>query len=84
MGSAASELHLPTVRTEAVRLADADDRTDRRRSHRVNDAEYPRRKRLADSNIGVSTTHRATRRHGSSIGREQAYRLLRTAELYGI
>ena len=68
IGAAARELHLPTVRTEAVRLAEiadrerqthlrylaevlaaeVDDRTDRRRTRRINDAKFPRLKRLAD------------------------------------
>ena len=71
IGAAARELHLPTVRTEAVRLAEiadrerqthlrylakvlaaeVDDRTERRRTRRVNDAKFPRLKRLADFNI---------------------------------
>ena len=69
IGAAARELHLPTVRTEAVRLAEiadrerqthlrylaevlaaeAGDRTERRRARRINDAKFPRLKRLADS-----------------------------------
>ena len=71
IGAAARELHLPTVRTEAVRLAqiadrerqthlrylaevlaaEVDDRTERRRTRRINDAKFPRLKRLADFNI---------------------------------
>jgi hypothetical protein len=66
----AGVLHLPTVRTEVVRLAEiadrerqthlryfaevlaaeVDDRTVRRRSRRINDAKFPRLKRLADFN----------------------------------
>ena len=62
IGAAARELHLPTVRTEAVRLAEladrerhthlrylaevlaaeVDDRTERRRARRINDAKFPR------------------------------------------
>ena len=62
IGAAARELHLPTVRTEAVRLAEiadrerqthlrylaevlaaeVDDRTERRRTRRINDAKFPR------------------------------------------
>jgi DNA replication protein DnaC len=79
IGAAARELHLPTVRTEAVRLAEiadrerhthlgylaevlaaeVDDRTERRRTRRINDAKFPRLKRLADFNIdavpGIAT-----------------------------
>ena len=71
IGAAARELHLPTVRTEATRLAEiadrerhthlrylaevlaaeVDDRTERRRARRINDAKFPRLKRLADFNI---------------------------------
>jgi len=71
IGAAARELHLPTVRTEAGRLAEiadrerhthlrylaevlaaeVDDRTERRRSRRINDAKFPRLKRLAKFNI---------------------------------
>ena len=71
IGAAARELHLPTVRTEAVRLAEiadrerhthlrylaevlaaeVDDRTERRRTRRINDAKFPRLKRLADFNV---------------------------------
>ena len=71
IGAAARELHLPTVRTEAGRLAEiadrerhthlrylaevlaaeVDDRTARRRTRRINDAKFPRLKRLADFNI---------------------------------
>ena len=73
IGAAARELHLPTVRTEAVRLAEiadrerqthlrylaevlaaeVDDRTERRRTRRINDAKFPRLKRLADFNINA-------------------------------
>jgi DNA replication protein DnaC len=71
IGAAARELHLPTVRAEAVRLAEiadrerqthlrylaevlaaeVDDRTERRRTRRINDAKFPRLKQLADFNI---------------------------------
>jgi len=71
IGAAARELHLPTVRTKAARLAEiahrerhthlrylaevlaaeVDDRTERRRARRVNDAKFPRLKRLAEFNI---------------------------------
>jgi len=71
IGAAARELHLPTVRAEAARLAEiaarerqshlaylaevlaaeVDDRTERRRSRRINDAKFPRLKRLADFNV---------------------------------
>jgi DNA replication protein DnaC len=71
IGAAARELHLPTVRTEAVRLAEiadrerqthlrylaevlaaeVDDRTEPRRARRINDAEFPRLKRLAEFDI---------------------------------
>ena len=76
IGAAARELHLPTVRTEAVRLAEiadrerqthlrylaevlaaeVDDRTERRRTRRINDAKFPRLKRLADFNIDAVPT----------------------------
>ena len=62
IGAAARELHLPTVRSEAARLAEiadrdrhthlrylaevlaaeVDDRTERRRARRINDAKFPR------------------------------------------
>jgi transposase len=71
IGAAAREPHLPTVRTEAARLAEiagrerqthlaylaevlageVDDRTERRRTRRINDAKFPRLKRLADFNV---------------------------------
>jgi DNA replication protein DnaC len=71
IGAATRELHLPTVRTEAARLAEiadrerhthlrylaevlaaeVDDRTERRRARRINDAKFPRLKRLAEFNI---------------------------------
>ena len=84
IGAAARELHLPTVRTEAARLADiaarerqthlaylaevlaaeVDDRTERRRSRRVNDAKFPRLKRLADFDVdAVPTIQPATLGH---------------------
>jgi DNA replication protein DnaC len=73
---AARELHLPTVRTEAVRLAElatrqhqshlgflaevlsaeVDDRAERRRIRRINEAKFPRIKRLADFNLDVAPT----------------------------
>jgi DNA replication protein DnaC len=73
---AARELHLPTVRTEAVRLAElatrehqshlaflaevlsaeVDDRAERRRVRRINEAKFPRIKRLADFNVDVVPT----------------------------
>ena len=76
IGAAALELHLPTVRAEATRLAEiaarehqshlgflaevlsaeVDDRTDRRRTRRINDAKFPRLKRLADFNVDVVPT----------------------------
>ena len=76
IGAAARELHLPTVRTEAVRLAEiadrerqthprylaevlaaeVDDRTERRRTRRINDAKFPRLKRLAEFNIDAVPT----------------------------
>ena len=78
IGAAARELHLPTVRTEAVRLAEiadrerqthlrylaevlaaeVDDRTERRRTRRINDAKFPRLKRLADFNIDAAPESR--------------------------
>ncbi len=71
IGVSARELHLPTVRSEADRLAEiavrerqshlgflsevlaaeVDDRTERRRTRRVNEAKFPRLKRLADFNL---------------------------------
>lgn len=62
IGAAARELHLPTVRTEATRLAEialrerqshlgylaevlaaeVDDRSERRRTRRINEAHFPR------------------------------------------
>ena len=68
IGAAARKLHLPTVRTEAVRLAEiadrerhthlgypaevlaaeVDDRSERRRARRINEAKFPRLKRLAE------------------------------------
>ena len=71
IGAAAKELHLPTVRAEALRLAEiavrerqthlgylaevlaaeVDDRSDRRRTRRINEAHFPRVKRLADFNV---------------------------------
>ena len=71
IGAAAKELHLPTGRAEAVRLAEiavrerqthlgylaevlaaeVDDRLDRRRTRRINEAHFLRVKRLADFNV---------------------------------
>ena len=71
IGAAARELHLPTVRSEAARLAEiagrerqthlaylaevlaaeVDARTERCRTRRINDAKFPRLKRLADFNV---------------------------------
>jgi len=71
INAAAKELHLPTVRAEAERLAEiaarerqthrgylaevlaaeVDDRTERRRTRRINEAKFPRLKRLADFNL---------------------------------
>lgn len=76
IGAAARELHLPTVRTEAARLAEiasrerqtylaylaevlaaeVDDRSERRRTRRINDAKFPRLKRLADFNVDAVPT----------------------------
>ena len=76
IGAAALELHLPTIRAEATRLAEiaaqehqshlgflaevlsaeVDDRTDRRRARRINDAKFPRLKRLADFNVDAAGT----------------------------
>lgn len=70
IGAAARELHLPTVRDEAARLAEiavrerqthlgflaevlaaeVDDRNDRRRTRRVNEAKFPRLKRICEFN----------------------------------
>ena len=84
IGAAARELHLPTVRTEAARLADiahrerqshlgylaevlaaeVDDRSERRRTRRINDAKFPLLKRLAEFNIdAVPTITAATLGH---------------------
>ncbi|WP_457072745.1 IS21-like element helper ATPase IstB [Mycobacteroides abscessus] len=69
--AAARDLHLPTVRSEAVRLseiaareqqshlgylsevlaAEVDDRAERRRARRINDAKFPRLKRLSEFNV---------------------------------
>jgi DNA replication protein DnaC len=71
IGAACRSLHLPTVRTQAGRIADAaardrlsyraflaevltaecDDRDARRRLRRVNEAKFPRIKRLADFDL---------------------------------
>jgi len=71
IGAAARELHLPTVRSEAVRLAEialrerqshlgylaevlaaeVDDRSERRRTRRINEAHFPCIKRLADFKV---------------------------------
>ena len=68
IGAATRELHLPTVRTEATRIAEealrqhmshlvylaevlsaeVDERAERRRTRRINEARFPRLKRLAD------------------------------------
>ena len=85
--AAAHQLRLPTVRTEAVRLAEVaarqhqthlaylaevlaaevDDRTERRRSRRINDAKFPRIKRLADFNVdAVPSINAATISHLAS------------------
>jgi hypothetical protein len=76
IGAAARELHLPTVRAAAARLAEiakrerqthlgylavvlaaeVDDCTDRRRTRRINDAKFPRLKRLADFNVDAVPT----------------------------
>jgi DNA replication protein DnaC len=70
IGAAARELHLPTIRDEAARLAEiavrerqthlgflaevltseVDDRNDRRRARRINEAKFPRLKRLCEFN----------------------------------
>ena len=71
INAAARELHLPTVRAEAERLAETavreqqthrgylaevlaaevDDRSERRRTRRINEAKFPRIKRLTEFNI---------------------------------
>jgi DNA replication protein DnaC len=89
IGAAALELHLPTIRAEATRLAEiaarehqshlgflaevlsaeVDDRTDRRRTRRTNDAKFPRLKRLADFNVdAVPTISAATLGHLAAGG----------------
>jgi DNA replication protein DnaC len=70
IGAAARELHLPTIRNEAARLAEiavrerqthlgflaevlsaeVDDRNDRRRARRINEAKFPRLKRICEFN----------------------------------
>jgi DNA replication protein DnaC len=85
----ARELHLPTVRDEAERLAEiarrerqshlgylaevlaaeVDDRTERRRTRRVNEAKFPRLKRLADFNLdAVPSINPATLTHLAAGG----------------
>lgn len=74
IGAAARELRLPTIRTEASRLAEiaarerqsylvflaevlaaeVDDRGERRRTRRINDARFPRLKRLSDFNLDAA------------------------------
>jgi DNA replication protein DnaC len=76
IGAAARELHLPTVRDEATRLAEialrerqthlgflaevltaeVEDRSERRRVRRINEAKFPRIKRLADFNLDAVPT----------------------------
>ena len=76
IGVAARELHLPTVRAEAARLAEiagrdrqthlgylaevlaaeVDDRLERRRVRRVNEAKFPRLKRLGEFNVDAVPT----------------------------
>jgi DNA replication protein DnaC len=71
INAAARELHLPTVRAEAERLAEiaireqqthrgylaevlaaeVDDRSERRRTRRINEAKFPRIKRLTEFNV---------------------------------
>jgi DNA replication protein DnaC len=84
IGAATRELHLPTVRAEAARLADianrerqthlaylaevlaaeVDDRSERRRARRINEAKFPRQKRLSEFNIdAVPTITSATIAH---------------------
>lgn len=84
INAAARELHLPTVRAEAERLAqiavreqqshrgylaevlaaEVDDRSERRRTRRINEAKFPRIKRLAEFNIdAVPTIQPATIAH---------------------
>ncbi|MEB3065751.1 IS21-like element helper ATPase IstB [[Mycobacterium] zoologicum] len=73
IGAAARELHLPTVRDEAARLAEiavrerqthlgflaevltaeVDDRNDRRRARRINEAKFPRLKRICEFNTNA-------------------------------
>jgi DNA replication protein DnaC len=80
IGAAARELHLPTVRDEATRLAEiavrerhthlgflaevlsaeVDDRSERRRVRRINEAKFPRIKRLADFNVDAVPIGAAT------------------------
>ena len=76
IGAATAELHLPTVRDHASRLAEiaarerqthlgylaevlaaeVDDRAERRRARRVNEAKFPRIKRLSDFNADAVPT----------------------------
>ena len=77
IGAATRELHLPTIRDEATRLAETavrerqthlgflaevltaevDDRAERRRVRRVDEAKFPRIKRLADFDLDAVPEH---------------------------
>jgi DNA replication protein DnaC len=76
IGAATRELHLPTVRAEATRLAEiytrerlsplaflaevlsaeVDERAERRRARRVQEARFPRLKRLAEFDLAAAPT----------------------------
>jgi DNA replication protein DnaC len=100
IGAAARELHLPTVRDEAARLAEiavrehqthlgflaevltaeVDDRNDRRRARRINEAKFPRVKRLAEFNTdavpSITAAQLATLASGAWIDTAQPLVLL--------
>lgn len=100
IGAAARELHLPTVRDEAARLAEiavrerqthlgflaevltaeVDDRSDRRRARRINEAKFPRLKRLAEFNTdavpSITAAQLATLASGAWIDAGQPLVLL--------
>ena len=72
IGAATRELRLPTMRTEATRLAEivarerqsylvfladeVDDRAGRRRARRITEAKFPRLKRLSEFNVDTVPT----------------------------
>ena len=61
--------YLAEVLSAEVLSAEVDDRTDRRRTRRINDAKFPRLKRLADFNVdAVPTISAATIGHLAAGG----------------